>query len=270
MNVVICALARNENQYINDWVNWYVSLGFDKIYLYDNNDVDSPFVGDYIERKDKVKIINIRGQHFDRLQQKVYTDFYNNNTFDWVLFVDIDEYLTGIDNIHDFLRKHKQSFQIRIKWKLFGDDNLIERDMSIPVYKAFTKEVTQSLNRNLVDKGNLERQGKMIIKGGLPNVIITSPHFGSFKTRNNVIPSVLPSGRLCFSKVAINEFYGQETVYINHYMTKSLSEFIKQKWKRTDAVYGDISIDFNYFWRINQKTQEKLDYIKKVVGYEQN
>ena len=106
----------------------------------------------------------------------------------------------------------------------------------------------------------------MIVKGNLPNVVIESPHFASFKRRDNVIPSVLPSGRPCYSKVAIREDYSKETVFFNHYMTKSLEEFINQKMNRTDAVFGDLTLKLDYYWRINKKTEEKLNYLKEK-GY---
>ena len=90
---VICAIAKNENLYINDWVNWHLDLGFDKIYLYDNNDIDTQYVGDFIEQKDKVEIFDIRGKHETGLQIKCYNEFYNSHLFDWCAFIDIDEFI---------------------------------------------------------------------------------------------------------------------------------------------------------------------------------
>ena len=55
-----------------------------------------------------------------------------------------------------------------------------------------------------------------------------------------------------------------QKVFINHYMTKSLSEFVAQKMNRTDAVFDKRTLDFNYFWRINEKTQDKIDYLKDM------
>lgn len=265
MRVVLCALAKNEHLYINDWVNHYVGLGIDKIYLYDNDDSKSPYIGNYITQKDKVEIINIRGVHKDKLQHDIYTTFYNTHSFDWCLFVDIDEYLVGITNIKQFLSNPIFHYynQIRIKWRLFGDDNLIERDMSIPVMQAFKQEVKHSLNRNLRDKGTLEKQGKMIVRGNLDNVVIRSPHFASKFKRDNVLFSCLPNGRATISQVVIRDYYDDQKVFINHYMTKSLKEFLDQKLNRTDAVFGDISIKMNYYWRINKKTPEKLAYLRK-------
>ena len=51
MRVVVCAMAKNEHLYINEWVSHYVKLGFDTIYLYDNDNLDSPYIGDYIDKK---------------------------------------------------------------------------------------------------------------------------------------------------------------------------------------------------------------------------
>lgn len=269
MEVVICAMAKNEHDYINEWVEHYVNLGIDKIYLYDNDELDKPLIKDYINPKylDKVVIKNIRGQKREHLQHDIYTGFYRKygKTFDWCLFCDIDEFLFGITNFHSWLAQpqFKNARQIRVKWKLFGDDDLIERDMSKGVVDTFHNEVKSTLHRNLQFKGNLENQGKMIVRGGMENVVIRSPHFASFGYRNNVIFSIYPSGKTTFSKVVLEEDYSNETIYLHHYMTKSLSEFLKQKLNRTDAVFGD-KLVLDYYWRINKKTADKLNYLKNM------
>ena len=267
MQVVVCAMAKNEHLYINEWVKHYIDIGVDTIYIYDNDDIDKPYIGNFINPKllSKCVIKNIRGQQRPHLQQDIYTGFYikYGKTFDFCLFCDIDEFLMGVPNLHTFLEqpKFRHANQIRVMWKLFGDNDLITRDMNKSVVETFTTPINSSLHRNLKQKGNLEIQGKAIVRGGLENVVISSPHFASFKRRDNVIPSVLPSGKPCYSKVAIVEDYSKESVFLNHYMTKSLSEFVDQKLKRTDAVYG-YAIPLDYYWRINKKTPAKLEYLK--------
>lgn len=267
MRVIVCAMAKNEHLYINEWVKHYFKLGVDKIYLFDNDDTEAKYIGDYIDKEylPRVKIIDIRGIHEDRLQHKIYSKFYQEHKkdFDWCCYFDIDEYLSGVRNIKEWLASFRLAKQVRIMWRLFGDDDLISRDTTKPLYGAFVKPINETYTRDLTDKGNLERQGKFIVRGNLDNVVIESPHFASFKRRDNVIPSILPSGRQCYSKVVIREDYSHETVYLNHYMTKSLEEYINQKLNRTDAVFGDISLKMDYYWRINKKTQEKLDYLKE-------
>lgn len=270
MEIVICAMAKNENDYINEWVEHYVKLGIDKIYLYDNNDFEVDNVMNHIDKKYHNYIVykDIRGQHRPKLQHDIYTGFYikYGKTFDWVFYCDIDEFLVGVVNFHSWFMQpqFKHAQQIRVMWKLFGDNDLIERDMTKSVMETFTQEVKHTLNRNLIDKGNLEIQGKAFVRGGMSNVVVRSPHFASFGTRDNVIPSILPSGRWCKSKVAIEEDYSHENVFLNHYMTKSLSEFVKQKLNRSDAVFGDIAIKLDYFWRINKKNPQKIQYLKDM------
>lgn len=271
MKVYLCALAKNEHLYINEWVEHYVNLGFDKIFIFDNDDKGSvPNVKECISSKflNKCRIINARGIHRNNMQGEFYTNFYNieNKNFDWCLFCDIDEFLVGIDNIKSFLSSGKfvAAQQIRVKWKLFGDDNKIERDMSKGVMESFKKEITEPLTKDLSKTCKLHNQGKAIVKGGLKDIVFDSVHFATNKRTNSILLSVLPSGKRCLSGVEIKEDYSNESVFLNHYMTKSLSEFVKQKMNRTDAVFGKRTLDMNYYWRLNKKTPKKLKYLKDM------
>lgn len=269
MKAYVCALAKNEHLYINEWVSHYVKLGFDKIYIYDNDDLGVKPSYKCIDKAylKHVVVVDIRGKHYDNIQGKMYSEFYSfhKNDFDWCLFCDIDEFLMGIDNIKTFLsRNYFRNFeQIRIKWKLFGDDNLIERDMNKGVVDTFKKEITTSLKWNLKDKSTLEKQGKAIVKGHLNNIVFNSVHFAD-RYGKSMLFSCLPSGARCRSGVSINEDYSNETVFLNHYMTKSLSEFVNQKLNRGDAVFGKRQINMDYYWRINKKTKKKIEYLKNM------
>ena len=37
MKVALCCIGRLENQYAVEFIEWYKSIGFDKIFIYDNN-----------------------------------------------------------------------------------------------------------------------------------------------------------------------------------------------------------------------------------------
>ena len=261
MRVIVCAMAKNEHLYIKDWVNHYLKIGFDEIHIFDNDDKDVRNITDFIHKSNKVFVYDIRGQAKERLQYEIYTNFYNEHKFDWCLFVDIDEFLSGVNDIHIFLSlpQFRLAKQIRVKWRLFGDDNKIERDMSKPVWQCFRKVI----EGNTMQRAKLVNQGKAFIRGGMKNVVICSPHFGSFKRRDNIIPSILPSGRPCWSKIIIEENYRFESVFLNHYMTKSLSEFVNQKLNRNDAVFNK-KLKMDYYWRINEKTPEKIAYLKNI------
>lgn len=267
-NNVICAIAKSENSYINDWVNYHIGIGVEHIYLFDNNDSKTSYVGNFIDKKDKVTIFNIRNIKRKGLQLICYNNFYKyyNESINWITYIDIDEFIFGVNNINNFLKNEKfRDFEsIRIKWKLFGDDDLITRDMKNPIYKDIKKPILNN---------SLSNQGKCIVRGGLKNICVGSCHFafrGDWDIDNlenrdlnkiQILRSCLPSGKECFSKISINENYDDESVFINHYMTKTISEFVQQKLARGDACFDSRNIDFSYFWNINKKTKEKMDYI---------
>lgn len=258
---VICAIAKNEHRYLNDWCKHHLSIGFDHIFVFDNDDLDvKESAASTIDPsiRNKVHFIDIRGKHRDFLQNSCYNRFYQayKDQFEWCAFLDVDEFIFGTLNIKDCLRQIPWEFDgVRIKWKLFGDGNLIERNMSIPIYEALKVPATKPFN--------LLNQGKTIVRGGVKDLIISSVHFASIKTRSNIIKACLPSGKPCKSEIIIYEDYSKEKIYINHYMTKTLSEFIDQKFGRGDCVFGDRNITFGYFFQLNEKTPEKIAYLKK-------
>ena len=101
LKVCICLLCKEENQYIQYFLNIYKNLGFNHIFLYDNNDINGEHIEDVISKEIKqnfVTIINYRGfrGNFGGPQMPAYYDCFEKNHlfYDWVAFFDTDEYLT--------------------------------------------------------------------------------------------------------------------------------------------------------------------------------
>ena len=91
-NVAICAIARQENLYIEEFVEYYRNLGIKKIFLYDNNELKGEEFNDVLRNQildNFVEIKNYRGMLSPQI--KAYNDCYinNNNKFDWIAFYDI-------------------------------------------------------------------------------------------------------------------------------------------------------------------------------------
>ena len=80
-NILLCAIAKNENNYIREWVEWYKRLGFTKILLCDNNDVDGETFYESIPvyiTSNFVEVLNYRGK--TRQQIPAYRDAYDYAT----------------------------------------------------------------------------------------------------------------------------------------------------------------------------------------------
>lgn len=106
---------------------------------------------------------------------------------------------------------------IVLGWRLFGSDGKLFRFRK-KVFGKFKRQVFGVLN-----------QKKIILKGGLEDVVFNSVHYASFSNKKMVT-------QITVDYFATNEKidYSQKdkNAYINHYMTKSFFEFYRQKIKR--------------------------------------
>ena len=147
--VCLCAIAKKENLYIKFFIDHYKKLGYDHIFLYDNNDINYEKVEDIIKddiNNGFVTLINYRGYRGKREspQMDAYYDCYekHNLEYDWLSFFDIDEYLMlkpeGID-IHKFLdsERYKNCPNVKINWLIFSDNNQTKYEKK-PLNERFT------------------------------------------------------------------------------------------------------------------------------------
>ena len=265
-NAVVCAIAKHENAYIAEWVEYYLTMGFDHIYLFDNNESTYPDVKEAIPEKYKkqVTIINIQDCWYDHIQSTCYKFFYEiySNNFNWVAFFDIDEFLNlngeCDNNINKFLAqdKFKDFNQIRIKWQLFGDDGLLERDMSIPVHEFFKKPIF---------KLGFSNNTKIIIRGHMPEKLKAHCIHYVINETGNLWKTCLPSGRpIKDVSYAVRAGYDLEKVYLNHYITKTLKEFINIKMTRGDIWSPEINFSLDYYKKINKLTTEQEQFLATI------
>ena len=94
--ICLCTIGKKENLYARDFVEYYKLLGFDKIIIFDNNNIEDEKFEDVLEDYIKVnfvKIIDIRGIEAAQLATDNYCYQNYNKLFDWIAFFDFDEYL---------------------------------------------------------------------------------------------------------------------------------------------------------------------------------
>ena len=94
--ICLCTIGKNENLYAREFIEYYYLLGFNKIIIFDNNEINGEkfdeILGDYI-KNNFVEIIDIRG--LLSIQIAVYNYCYTkyNHLYDWFAFFDFDEFL---------------------------------------------------------------------------------------------------------------------------------------------------------------------------------
>ncbi len=121
MKTVVVCIAKDEDFYFEEWVNYHKKLGFDEFYVYVNDWVCN-FESDYVTK------IPISGAH---KQMEAYNHFLNNfrEKFDWAAFLDCDEFivLKEHDNIKEFLEDFDNPYGVGINWQFFGANGQITR-----------------------------------------------------------------------------------------------------------------------------------------------
>lgn len=119
---VICSPAKFEKNYILEWVNYHIKLGFDHIYIY-NNDDDQNIIKEILKDNKKVTIINY--QYKKNFKKELLIDFYTNGYFKWCAFIDCDEFITlnGYSNIKDYINSFPDDCNaISLNWLCYGSN----------------------------------------------------------------------------------------------------------------------------------------------------
>ena len=264
--VALCARAKKENRYIKYYIEHYKKIGYNHLFFGDNNEIDGESLLDVKEIQDGIKegfitVINRRG--IKDKDQEWYYICYNNLSleYDWISFFDFDEYLMLEPNgtmIQEFLEHPRFNCceHIKINWRVYTDNDQLDFEDKNPK-ERFPIE-TKYTNEN--------RHIKSIIRGRLNYSNMTknySPHsvFSNLKACTS-------SGKTVIGKLYYNYPPDIENAVINHYVTKSVREFAIKKCRSLGAV--DVLDNdtkkflFDYFFKINNKNQQKVDIFNEI------
>lgn len=270
----ICAICRLENRYIREYVEYYKKLDVDKIFLYDNNydgeDDLNEVISDYI-KDGFVEVINFRNKKVCQLE--AYQNCYDEHSseFDWIGFLDTDEFITIKDgrSLPQFLKdeRFKNYEAIHLNWMCYGDNGLLRYD-SKPVRERFAKPI-MPINFMASYEFPENYHIKTIIRGGLNNIKWSAtPH-----TPKGIELCCDADGNRCDGGSPFNK-YTYNTAWIDHYVTKTLEEYVEVKLKRgyPDRPIGDFSknIDVYKFFKYNELTKEKDVLKEHLIKKEKN
>ncbi len=121
MKVALVCVARFEDYYLDEWLEYNHKLGFDKIILYQNDwrtDIEKPYL--------QKEIADGRN-----LQVPLYNHVLETNTeYDWIAFFDCDEYLVlkKHKNVKELIEEYKDRTNVLgINWLIYGNCGIKNR-----------------------------------------------------------------------------------------------------------------------------------------------
>lgn len=232
IRLAVCAIAKNEGPYFKEWLDWHISQGVEKFYIYDNESTDCTreVLAPYIE-SGVVEYIYYPGY---RRQIAAYDDCIDRHRFDtrWLAFIDLDEFIVPLrdKSITDFLAGFEDSPVVEINWLIYGSGGA-EKKSPAPVMERFRHHSLPShrLNRHVKSIVNPRRVFTMTGCHEAARIDgVAADSHGDPITRN-------------FREREPQ----QDVIRINHYAVRSKEEFIeKQNRGRASGSQRTISMDY--------------------------
>lgn len=240
-DAVICAIVLHEDKVLDEWIVYHLSLGFSRIYLYDN----SPEFGlkDWPLRYPEGRLIV---QHIPGyvMQLTAYNHFLKTfgHYHTWCAFIDADEFivLKKHPNVVAMLEEHCHDGALTLNWYMFGSSGKLEYEPE-PVTKRFQLRA-RAVNphiKTIVHTASVHTMGihdcqVMYINSGMPHDTNGRLVIGPFN----------PDGPV-------------DVAVIHHYNAKSLEEY---QWKiaRGRADNGDTRT-IEQFYEADRDANELLD-----------
>lgn len=214
MKVALVCIAKNEENYIEEWIDYHVKLGFDGIYVYQND-------WRFDLKKDKLHKLILDGSNKQRVAYRKFVVDYSEQ-YDWIAFYDVDEFLVlkKHKTIQEFLSEYEDYEGVAINSVYFGcNGQTIVKDNNYSTLKRFTKrQIGIDKHIKCIMKSNKDLIMDVHNAVNVHNVVDTNKKFfysGSFHFDGN-----------------------DEIAQLNHYWVKTYDEF-KAKCDRGRADVGD-------------------------------
>lgn len=236
--VIMCLIVRNETVYLDEFVDYYIALGFTHIYIYDNEPTpDLEFELWYERRSDIHSYVTIHHEPRNPGQQQAYERclFHDSNNATYAATFDIDEYLVlkQHSNIIDMLTQYcdEQCGQISFNWVTMGTSNqtiykpipVTKRNMHLHTYEPLTTIIKTIVRPSYVKHPGMDWSHSVMLNKG---------HW--VDTNGVRIPRVHSLTRV---KRAPYQWNGPTNIAaLYHYRFKSEAEFVNKVCHRGDAL----------------------------------
>ena len=234
MRTALFTIAKDEDKYIDEFLDYYIKLGFDDIWIYQNN-WRANLKTDYNGR---VHLVEFDGE---ASQRPALNDFCQKhwNKYNWVAFFDVDEFLLlkKHTNIKDFLENYKKFPAVGLNMRLFGDSGL----------NKVEDENYSVINRFVHSDDKLYTLIKLIINFDVckDRVLFFNPHIFNGQ-------AVDPNKTMLTMKGNFPDNKQDEIAELAHFRNKTYEECYKRKFRNTDVMYGYLdSVDDPNSGRIN-------------------
>lgn len=226
--LAICAIAKNEGPYFQEWIEWHRKQGVEKFYIYDNESTDGtrevlePYIASGL-----VDYTYFPGQ---KMQLAAYDDCFERHRLEmrWLAIIDLDEFIVPIKDrsIPEFLHRMEKYPVVEINWLVYGSGGAKKQEPG---------GVMERFRRHSLPEHRLNTHVKSIVD---PRRVCGM--IGCHEAARLSGHAVDPHGE------RIKKHFGdrkpqQDVIRINHYAIKSYEEFLSKRARgraRTNSKRG--------------------------------
>lgn len=232
MYLTTACIAKDEDLYLEEWINFHRVIGSEHIYIYDNESKIpiKELLNKYIKEK-IITVIDMPGRH---IQMDAYNHCLKNfgSSSKWIAFIDVDEFLVpkSTDTVSEMLTEYEQYGGLASHWIWYGNNGYINKPNGLVI-----ENYTMAAQKNWC----MHRHIKSVVqpeKTEFPQ----DPHYFKYKepyyavlenhTRINGSIS-FPCANCNKSDIIENHCCDTGEVHVNkiqtnHYFTKSYNEFM--------------------------------------------
>lgn len=242
--VALALYVKNEYSDISGWISWHLSIGVDTIFIYDDYSVDGTYniikaaekkYDIRVFRTDPNKYVDHDVRHGKCLESasKIAAD----EGFDWIGFLDADEYLllSKNDNVKEFLDKFDRFDAVAINWCIYGSSGKVVRPR-LPIVKTFTSRSREEFPDNVLVKS--------FIRPDCFGKDYRNPH------RYYSVPTEKysdPSGNEVVWHDATNHNVCWDEARIMHFVCRSMEHFVTRIKRRLNIDLRDSSSYWDHF-----------------------
>lgn len=230
VKTAIATVVKNETEYIEDFIKYHLNIGIDEIFIYeDYGSVSHKEITDKYDNVYLTSILDIfpEEQREEIIQMRIdkvpsQTLYINqilkylhptHNDGWWCWLIDIDEYITSTEPISDVLSRFSDRDAVLVYWKNFGcSGHIYKPKYDKPIWEIFTEPCGYELYSDFkyykitkfcVNLNKWSEDKKYWIHNANVNWVKCD---GTYK-RTEIV---------------------YEPLYLRHYITKSVEEYI---WK---------------------------------------
>lgn len=250
-NFCILSIIKNEHKYLEEWIQYHINLGINKIYLFE--DIDSESHLEITKKYKEVSLLSVLDLYtekediIDKRRQgkflqviflkKAFIYIKNIENSGWCFVIDTDEFVALNDNntLSTVLEFYKTCKLVVLKWKNYGASGYIKSPGESVKY--YTKECC------ILEKDSL-------------------------RYTNNKIAYNLNSGiNLRYHHATKNQYriYLSDKIYIKHYITKSWEDYVWKLTKRGMSCSNNRTI--NDFFEYNPELMEQKEKLINTINY---